>query len=330
MTLFGAIFGGGHAPAAPTIIPPIAANQKHVARKFVTPKWLDWLLVAILAAIPVLYACGVSVEVGPSMNHLGSVYITKWGTLPTQPGQIIRLAPADLPTWRKYCVGSIVKRFIGFTPDGRLKYEGDNSEWSADNRDGLKPVPPDYVAGVVTHTWSPERFVRAFSAQGRFRNWIETNLVPSKTHWVDDRCCVVERESFVQVYMQGTYPRTLIGRFAGVSGAIVKVWRPELAEVKLFDVSNGKTRVLVARESAPGDLEVTVRKGKGIGFQTMLTDQNLVPPFSISFGGEKRKIEKVIPLPKAKDGKPGVMFGVFPPFDVKEGKTIKVTMVPLS
>lgn len=202
------IFGGDAVARRAPVVGTTGTATTTGSRKHVTPKWVDRLLVAAIVAIPVLYGLGVSFEIGPSMNHLGLIYVVKWGTLPTQPGQIIRLASAELPAWRKYVVGSMVKRFTGFTSDGHLMFEGDNSEWSRDNRDGLKPVPPDHIAGVVVAAFSPRRFIRMFTAEGRFENKLALKL-RSEYYVVSGKLLAAwfPNENTTRIYAGGTQIR---------------------------------------------------------------------------------------------------------------------------
>jgi type IV secretory pathway protease TraF len=165
-------------PAAPAGTAVTIRSKKHV-----TPKWIDIMLLAILIAIPVLYALGFSINKGPSMSYLGWVYKTSWGEQPTRVGQIVRFAPPDQPTWRKYILPS-VKRVAEIRKDGYF-VEGDNTERSQDSRDWGKVVPPDHVAGVVNWCWSPARAWRGRTAEGKLANWRELYWGPN-AHWSPD------------------------------------------------------------------------------------------------------------------------------------------------
>ena len=141
----------------------------------------------IVSSLILFHALGLSVNHGPSMNYLGWVYATNWFSSPEKDGQIFRFAPADLPAWCKYLPWCTqVKRRVSETPDGRVVFEGDNSEWSKDCRDGLKPVPEDHIAGVVYAAISPRRIVNTFTNHGRLYNWAEFHYPPKK-HIVVDR-----------------------------------------------------------------------------------------------------------------------------------------------
>jgi hypothetical protein len=137
--------------------------------------------------IPVLYALGFSINKGPSMSYLGWVYKTSWGEQPTRVGQIVRFAPPDQPTWRKYLLSSI-KRVAEIRKDGYF-VEGDNTEQSQDSRDWDKVVPPDHVAGVVNWCWSPARAWRGRTAEGRLANWRELYWGPN-AQWSPDGAAV--------------------------------------------------------------------------------------------------------------------------------------------
>ena len=163
---------------------------------------VDWKLikriaVIIITVMVVIYAAGVCLNDGPSMNYLGWVYITRWGEMPTQVGQIIRLVPADKPVWTKWLPRqSWVKRISGFTPEGLVKFEGDNPEWSKDNRDGLKPVSKDHIAGTVSAAISLPRLIRQFTARGKLENWAEFHYPPKKYIVTDKIVAVIHNGKF--------------------------------------------------------------------------------------------------------------------------------------
>lgn len=156
-----------------------------VAKKHVTPKWVDRLLIGVLVLMPVLYAAGFNVNYGPSMSHLGWFYRTSWGEQPTRVGQIVRFAQPGQPTWRKYILPTI-KRVAEIRKDGYF-VEGDNTEHSQDSRDWCRDVPTDHVAGVVVWCWSPTRAWRSQTADGRLRNWLEMNYAPCNWKICGDR-----------------------------------------------------------------------------------------------------------------------------------------------
>ncbi len=150
-------------------------------------KWLRKVAIIIACVMAVMYIAGFCVNNGPSMNYVGWIYLTNWGSQPTEVGQIIRFVPADKPAWMWWMPGQQwVKRVSGFTADGLVMYEGDNSEWSRDNRDGLKPIPRDHIAGIITVAISPRRFVRLFTAAGRLQNQLEFSFPPDDHVWLGD------------------------------------------------------------------------------------------------------------------------------------------------
>ena len=159
----------------------------------------------IVSSLILFHALGLSVNHGPSMNYLGWVYATKWFSLPEKDGQIFRFASVDLPAWCKYLPWCTqVKRRVGETPDGRIIFKGDNSEWSKDRRDGLKPVPRDHIAGVVYAAISPRRAAGWFTANGRWRNRVELRYSPIRLHWNRDKCAVSNPEGgFSVIYPSG-------------------------------------------------------------------------------------------------------------------------------
>ncbi|MFW5887960.1 MAG: hypothetical protein ACOCUH_04110, partial [Bacteriovoracia bacterium] len=129
------------------------------------------VFIALLVLVIFLYVAGFAINSGPSMNHLGLVYLTDWGSLP-QEGQVFRFTPAENPSWYKYLPQKTqIKRCVGLTDDGRYVYEGDNQEWSEDNRDNFEPVPASHISGVIT---------LALHHQSIFReNSIELNIPKS-------------------------------------------------------------------------------------------------------------------------------------------------------
>lgn len=265
---------GAYAPTADPVALPLPRASTST-RKSVTPKWVDWLLIAVIGAILALYGIGFSVEVGPSMNHLGLIYVTRWGTLPTQPGQVIRLAPAELPAWRKYVIGSMVKRFVGFTPDGRLMYEGDNQEWSRDNRDGLKPVSPDHVAGVVVAAWSPVRLVRHFTKAGRMRNDIEFRYPPASVQWNDEYFSLQKAGYVVVVAITGgSPPNSYWGKSLGWRGSFIEIDNDGL--MTIVDPHDGSTYIsgesLLAKRWEGDHRAVSARRASASVGGFILTD----------------------------------------------------------
>lgn len=158
-----------------------------VAKKYITPKWVDRLLIGVLVLIPVLYIAGFSLNCGPSMSFLGWIYRTSWGEQPTRVGQIIRFAQPGQPTWRKYILPSI-KRVVEIRKDGYY-VEGDNTEHSQDSRDWGKDIPSDHVAGIVDWCWSPARAWRSRTAEGRKKNSNDLHWGPN-ARWSPDGAAV--------------------------------------------------------------------------------------------------------------------------------------------
>lgn len=141
---------------------------------------LGWALVAIIAAMPILHAVGACVNDGPSMNYLGWVYWTDWGRTP-EVGEVFRFVPADQPAWTKYFPRSTwVKRCVDITPEGLYVFEGDNTEWSTDNRDKLEPVSADRIAGTIWGATHPSRVLRWFEPKGRLKNWVQMRYGPNR------------------------------------------------------------------------------------------------------------------------------------------------------
>lgn len=138
----------------------------------------------VVLALALFYVGGCTINHGPSMNYLGLIYIHNWFARPTTDGQIFVFTPAHNPWWYKFVPWQQqIKRRIGVTADGRVIYQGDNSEWSEDNRDKFEPVPTDHIAGVVIAAWIPQRTWRSFTAKGRLQNWVEFNYSPSQVVW---------------------------------------------------------------------------------------------------------------------------------------------------
>ncbi|MCX6810733.1 MAG: hypothetical protein NTY30_03330 [Candidatus Berkelbacteria bacterium] len=116
------------------------------------------------------------------MNNLGVIYIHQWGTQPIRDGQIFVFSPANAPAWYKYIPHrQWIKRRTAIDENGNIKFKGDNENWSTDDRDGMKPVPPNHVAGVVLAAWSPRRMLRWFSPAGRLENSLTLNYCPNWT-----------------------------------------------------------------------------------------------------------------------------------------------------
>ncbi|TSC96009.1 MAG: hypothetical protein CEN88_402 [Candidatus Berkelbacteria bacterium Licking1014_2] len=187
-----------------------AGTDVKLAKKYVTPKWVDWLLVVVLVLLPVSYIAGFSVNYGPSMSHLGWFYRTNWGEQPTRVGQIVRFAQPDQLTWRKYLFSSI-KRVAEIRKDGYF-VEGDNIERSKDSRDWGKVVPPDHVAGVVNWCWSPKRAWRARTERGRFQNELEFIRSPRTREKLGRFWLVTESGHFTVHNETGTEMFKLRGR----------------------------------------------------------------------------------------------------------------------
>ncbi len=284
------------------------------AKKHVTPKWLDRILIVILVAIPISYALGVSFEIGPSMKHLGLIYVVKWGTLPTQPGQVIRLAPAEMPAWRKYVIGSMVKRFTGFTSDGSLTYEGDNSEWSRDNRDGLKPVPPDHIAGVVVAAFSLQRIVRLFTAEGQWVNRLELLYAPDNLTWAPDHTKVAAYTGSGVVIMNHYNTICVIGKANGPrwkNNSLVEVSLVGTAGFATIDTKTGQIQRTVAPKlHLPAHVKAQARIGKTLSIKMWLVPYNL--PDEVEIIWNKRVVRvKPLRLPHLNNntGPPISMFG---------------------
>lgn len=134
----------------------------------------------ILVALLCLYLLGFTVNSGVSMNGLGWVYFHLWGTQPIRDGQVFVFAPANEPSWCKFVPRQQwVKRRVGIDQLGNIIFKGDNENWSTDNRDGLRPVPPNHIAGVVVAAWSPTRMKNWFSPTGRLKNNLTLNYCPT-------------------------------------------------------------------------------------------------------------------------------------------------------
>ena len=151
--------------------------------RYITPKWLDRILIAVIVAIPILYVLGFSVNYGPSMSHIGWIYKTDWGRQPIRVGQIVRFATPNQPSWRKYLLPCI-KRVAQITPNGYW-LEGDNTDQSNDSRDWNKVVPFSHIAGLVTWCWSLKRVLNAQTEQGRIDNWRNFDWGPN-AQWSPD------------------------------------------------------------------------------------------------------------------------------------------------
>jgi hypothetical protein len=204
-----------HPRPATTITAP--APTRVAGKSFLSTE-VDWKMlrkvaIVVLIAMTVLYVLGFCLNDGPSMNYLGWAYLTKWNAQPTHPGQIIRFVSADKPAWMKWLPrATMVKRFTGFTYEGLLMFEGDNSEWSADCRDEefMKPVPPDHVAGVVVAAISPQRVWRSLTPEGRLRNRVEWITPPKYHKWGPDSSVVLFREGVVEIGIRGVWARYTI------------------------------------------------------------------------------------------------------------------------
>ncbi|TSC94312.1 MAG: hypothetical protein Athens101428_355 [Candidatus Berkelbacteria bacterium Athens1014_28] len=109
-------------------------------------KWLRKVAIIIACVMAVMYIAGFCVNNGPSMNYVGWIYLTNWGSQPTEVGQIIRFVPADKPAW----------------------------------------IPRDHIAGIITVAISPRRFVRLFTAAGRLQNQLEFSFPPDDHVWLGD------------------------------------------------------------------------------------------------------------------------------------------------
>ncbi|MFW6122519.1 MAG: hypothetical protein ACOC80_16690 [Petrotogales bacterium] len=128
------------------------------------------VFVALFILTLFLYVAGFTINSGPSMNHLGWIYLTDWESLP-QVGQVFRFTPVENPSWYKYLPRKTqIKRCVGITNDGRYIYEGDNQDWSEDNRDDFKPVPKEHVSGVITSVLHPRQIINWFNGGKKKRD----------------------------------------------------------------------------------------------------------------------------------------------------------------
>jgi len=315
--IFGVLFAHAHASAGAQSVVldrPVSQGWERVAKKHVTPKWVDRLLIAVIIAIPVLYTLGVSFEVGPSMNHLGLIYVVKWGSLPTQPGQIVRLAPAELPTWRKYVFGSTVKRVTGFTPDGLITYEGDNSEWSSDSRDGLKPVPPDHVAGVIVAAFSPRRFARLFTTEGRWVNRLELLYAPKDLTWASDHTKVAINTGNGVAVMSQYDTICVIEKANGPrwkSNALIEVSLVGMAGFATIDTKTGQIeRTVAPKLRLPARVRVQARIGKTLSIKMWLVFYNLPDEVEVVWNKKAVRVKPLrLPHLNNNTGPPVSMFG---------------------
>jgi len=156
-----------------------------VAKKPLTPKWFDRLMVGFVimtvlaSTVPMLWGCyptlGPSME--PTLPYIGGYTdCEKPDNTATQlkVGDIVRLS-GDSP------LGYSVKRVAEIDPDRGVFVRGDNADWSADSSYGADQddparevwIPFSAVLGRVTAIWSPRRALRSLSGSGRYQNWIE-------------------------------------------------------------------------------------------------------------------------------------------------------------
>lgn len=148
-----------------------------------------YALVILLTSLA-LYFAGFCVNYGPSMNYLGWGYWVDWGRTP-QAGEVFRFVPADKPAWHRYLpLATWVKRCTAITSEGYV-FEGDNTEWSLDQRefgrDVMAPVPASHISGTVWAAFHPRRVARWFTSLGRLENWVSitqgTSFQFKKTWW---------------------------------------------------------------------------------------------------------------------------------------------------
>jgi hypothetical protein len=214
---------------------------------------LGWTLVAIIAAMPIFHLGGACVNNGPSMNYLGWVYWTDWGKTP-EVGAVFRFVPADKPAWTKYFPQSTwVKRCVDITPEGLYVFEGDNTEWSTDNRDKLEPVPADHIAGTICAASHPSRTLRWFTPEGRFRNRTEMELPRKGVRLLfspDNQylavCNIDNHDSFVIIKANGSSIR-YEGKFTEWKTTHIVAYTKEVhsyLQRHVLDVKTGEEKVV--------------------------------------------------------------------------------------
>lgn len=165
----------------------------------------------VLVVLGTFYILGVTVNSGPSMNHLGWVYCFKWFTQPTSDGDIFVFVPANKPAWTKYIPGrQWIKRRVGISK-GCYIFEGDNEDWSTDNRDLLEPVPPSHVAGTLYCAISPKRLINCFTTSGRMKNRADFTGPLHHQEWShDNRYVAINNGCSFQIY--GIHGEKIFGR----------------------------------------------------------------------------------------------------------------------
>ncbi|MFO8082604.1 MAG: hypothetical protein R6V07_20170 [Armatimonadota bacterium] len=179
----------------------------HRASPVLTVGQLRRCILIALGITGAAYAGGICVNSGPSMNGLGWIYVTSWGAVPDAPGQIVRFAPPQRPAWTRYLPRcTLIKRVVGTDEQGRLIYEGDSTEYSADCRDGLAAVPPENVAGVIVAAISPRRLLRLLTRRGRLENHVEFSYAPKRRMRFGDGYVVAGPDGLRELTVSGERP----------------------------------------------------------------------------------------------------------------------------
>lgn len=167
--------------------------------------------------------------------------------------------------------------------------------------------------------------VRAFSSKGRTTNVVNLRFSPSVfTSWSGERLAV-ENESGVEVWENGKLVLSSSLLFLNWSDDALVLRDPHRPIQWKVDVDGGKVvKTIAPPVPVGGRISAVVARGEGLSVQTIHAPYSLTAPFTFStHKGEKYRVEKVLALPSDEvlDGKPSVIFRVFPPLDIEDGET---------
>lgn len=195
-----------------------------------------WGIVAVMgfalatATIPMLWGwhpvMGHSME--PTLPYLGGYFHLQ---PVADPAKDLRVN--DLVAVRGSALGYAIKRVAKVSPSRGIYVLGDNTDRSADSSFGANKADPAHqtwvpftqVLGRADDLWSPQRALRARTAQGRLENRVELLHNPQKTLWNDDgTVAAVEGGSEIavisvqgEVRVPGRYPSWESGRLRYVA-----------------------------------------------------------------------------------------------------------------
>lgn len=103
---------------------------------------------------------------------------------PAMKPQVGNIVYFRIPNTRVHEVKRVTK-----INNGKLWVEPDNpgvSGEGSDNSDLYKWLCPESVIGVVDAIGTPTRAIRWFTAEGRFRNWVELKTSPKDILWMEE------------------------------------------------------------------------------------------------------------------------------------------------